>query len=314
MAADKEALTKAHSVLNDLGFSYCANQNPFTLSGGEQVVVAVLAAIACRPTRLAIDGALEQLSSATRAELLAYLTTLDLEVMITDNRLDEWGAEPAEIMQSAPDVPRMRSNSGFNIACDSSGIEIINLSHQYSKDRYIFKNLNLSLKPDIMYQLTGPNGCGKTTLSKILCGLIKPVSGEIRINGHVVQPWKCPGKHISLHFQAPDYQLFATSVKQQLRRARDYNSTLACFDFASIADEHPLDLPFVLKKRVALATALCREFNFLILDEPTLGQDNLFSKELKGLIKRKVSGFVISHSCLFEDIPQIQLDRMCGSS
>lgn len=307
MAADRDAVTEARKAMDDLGFGYCLDQNPFTLSGGEQVVAAVLAATVGRPRRLAIDCAFEQLSADTRTNMLTYLKQLDLDLMIADNRLDEWHSIPTETLPSVPNSPSIRPDVYLKIVQEPCEIELIDICHYYVKGRMVLNNLNLKLEEGITHQLMGPNGSGKTTLSKILSGLIKPTSGEIRINGKVVQPWKNPGMSVSYHFQSPDFQLFSSSVREQMPQTEGSNTLAMWFGLEKHVNDHPLDLPFVLKKRVALASAIQRKAGFLILDEPSLSQDHFSSQSIVRLIATGVSGLIISHSRLFSDFPSIRL-------
>ncbi len=309
MAADREAEKEARKAMETLGFGYCLSQNVFTLSGGEQVLVAVLAATAMRPKRLVIDCALEQLSPETRTNLLTYLNELDGELMVADNRLDEWYSGPTNKMHAAPDSPMIHPDVDLKIIQEPCEIELVDLCHWYIKGRPVLKNFNFRFEPGVMYQLKGPNGCGKTTLSKIMTGLIKPISGQIRINGAVVQPWRTPGKFVSYHFQHPDFQLFATSVSAQLTKSSDKNALANWFGLEKHLLDHPLDLPFVLKKRVALAAAIGRRFGLLVLDEPTLGQDRHTSQHIIRLWASGISGAVISHSRFFSNVTEIQLEK-----
>lgn len=309
MASDPDAAKEVKKVLDALGFGYIIKQNPFTLSGGEQVVVAILSATAARPKRLAIDCSLEQLSNDTRTELLAYLEKLDGDLLIADNKISEWYFGSAEQMQAASDAPRICLNEDIRIVQEPCEIEIVDLCHEYVKGRPVLKNFNLRLSAGTMYQLKGPNGVGKTTLSKILCGLVKPTSGEVRLNGKVVQPWRRPASFVSYHFQNPDYQLFATSVQSQLSQADKKDAIVRWFGLDGILNAHPLDLPFVLKKRVALATAMKKKAAFLILDEPTLSQDIFSSENIIRLGTTGVSGFIISHTQSFMEIPVILLEK-----
>jgi len=50
-------------------------------------------------------------------------------------------------------------------------------------DRRLFRNLNFKLAPGCLLELRGPNGCGKTSLLRILCGLATPAEGEVHLNG-----------------------------------------------------------------------------------------------------------------------------------
>jgi ABC-2 type transport system ATP-binding protein len=66
-------------------------------------------------------------------------------------------------------------------------INIQNLSFGYSgSKRNVFSQFNLQMKPGSVYGLLGKNGTGKTTLLYLLCGLLRPNSGEITIDGDVV--------------------------------------------------------------------------------------------------------------------------------
>jgi len=61
-------------------------------------------------------------------------------------------------------------------------IKLENLWFRY-KDRWIIKGVDLDIKEYRVYCLVGPNGCGKTTLAKLICGLLKPQRGNVFIKG-----------------------------------------------------------------------------------------------------------------------------------
>jgi energy-coupling factor transport system ATP-binding protein len=294
-AADDAALAAVRSALEELGFGYTLQRNPFTLSGGEQTVVAVLAAAAGRPCRLAIDSTLEQLAAPTRAGLLAWLSGWDGALMLADNRLDEWYSGPANRLTRAPDAPVLRPNIPGGDFPSTPHVEIRSLHFSYPGGQSVFKDFDLTLEAGKSYQLRGPNGVGKSTLSKILCGLLKPVRGEILVDGVRTQPWRAPGRLVSYHFQNPSLQLFSRTVEHELARSFDPTATAARFGLNGDAKNHPLDLPFVLRKRLALAAAIDRPARFLILDEPSLGQDSEAFAAISELVYNR-GGLTITHS------------------
>lgn len=306
-ASDRDALIESRNTLEELGFGYCLNQNPFTLSGGEQAVVAILAATAMRPKRFAIDCALEQLSPDTRTNVLSILSRIDSEIMIADNRRDEWWAGPIEKLSAKIDSPALCPEVKLRFSQDPCEVELFDLSYSYTKGRIILDKLNLKFEAGVAYQLKGPNGCGKSTLSKILSGLLRPTSGEIRVNGKTVKMWRTPGKFFRYHFQNPDFQLFSTTVNKQLTQSGQYNSLTKWFGLDQFLNHHPLDLPFVLRKRVALATTMSSQAGFLIFDEPTLGQDKNSSQSIITLSTIGVSSIIVSHSRNYSNLSDIWL-------
>jgi energy-coupling factor transporter ATP-binding protein EcfA2 len=306
MAADREAGQSAMRALEDLGFGYCMGQNPFTLSGGEQVVVALLAALAGRPKRLAVDCAFEQLSPSTRGDVMRYMSDLDVDVMVADNRLNEWHDGPVDKLDAVPGAPMMKPQSDLHVACEPCEIELLDLCHSYVKGRRVLDKLNIKFEAGGRYLLSGPNGVGKSTLSKILCGLLKPTSGEIRVNGKPVEPWRRPGQFVSYAFQDPDLQLFANQVATQLSSTKRPEAIARWFGLEQHLSEHPLDLPFALKKRLAIGTAIGREKSLSILDEPTIGQDSRSVADIQGFVLGATT-IVISHSTFYSTFARLEL-------
>lgn len=294
-AADPDALAAVLGAIEELGFSHILPRNPFTLSGGEQTIAAVLAAAAARPQRLAIDCTLEQLAAGTRQSLLAWLSSWGGNLMIADNRLDEWYHGAVETLLPKPDRPILRPDIEASSPPPSPRVEVKGLRFSYRKGPVVFSDLNLTLEADTAYQLRGPNGAGKSTLSKILCGLIRPDRGEILVDGVRVEPWRRPGRFVTYHFQNPTFQLFSRTVAHELVRCADAGTTAGRFGLDAAMADHPLDLPFVLRKRLALAAAVDRPVPFLILDEPSLGQDMAACNAIKMLVRGR-GGLTISHS------------------
>jgi len=306
MAKDGAALSEGRSALERLGLQRVLPQNPFTLSGGEQVAVAIIAAAIGRPNRLAIDCALEQLASETRNGLIDWLGERDGVAMIADNRLDEWHDGPVERLAPPINAPHISDTPPEELKAEPVSIELVDLTFGYTKDRLVFDRLNLTFEAGHSYHLQGPNGAGKTTLSKLLCGLLKPKGGEIRVNGRKVELWRTPGRYVSYHFQNPSYQLFAKTIAHQLHSAPNPELAARHVGLPLTLADHPLDLPFVLRKRLALGSSLFRNRNFLIADEPTLGQDNQEASAMSQLLSH-FGGHRISHSRLFDDLAVVAL-------
>jgi energy-coupling factor transport system ATP-binding protein len=163
--------------------------------------------------------------------------------------------------------------------------------------------------------LIGPNGAGKSTLCKVLNGVYRPKQGNIRMAGKQIFPNEKPGQFLAYSFQNPDDQLFQTSVARELAfgpknlglSASDIEKSvdfaLSIFGLRDYSNAHPMDLPFVLRKRVSMASAVVMQRPWTVLDEPTVGQDPAFCEELVKIVERLTtlgSGFIIiSHDADF---------------
>lgn len=307
MSADSSAHQDGLRALEALGFGYIRDQNPFTLSGGEQVVCAVVAAMAGRPIRLGIDCALEQLAPETRTAVVALLADADGSVMLADNRLDEWYSGATVKLEASANAPAMQPPPDIDHQSHTGPqIELVDMTFGYSPKKLVLDRINFVLEPGRIFRLAGRNGSGKSTLSKILTGLLKPTSGEIRVDGRAVRPWTEPGRLASYHFQNPMFQMFGSSVDSLFIDERDAAAVFRHFGTGQIAQRHPLDLPYVTAKRVTLGATLLRHTAIKILDEPTLAQDHAASQRIVSHITRH-AGLVISHSKLFADQPALSL-------
>src|SRR5262249_12801906 len=150
-------------------------RKPATLSGGEQVLLALHCFSRSAYRTIGIDTALEQLDAQNRASALAYLgsTAQPFDVLLIDNRLADV-APP----WTRRDARRATPHHGCDLAAvltalrprQAPVIALEGLDFAYAPDRPIFRGVDLSLAPAQAYRLLGRNGAGKTTFFKILVG------------------------------------------------------------------------------------------------------------------------------------------------
>ncbi len=153
-------------------------------------------------------------------------------------------------------------------------------------DRVAVDDVSFELRPGEVFGLLGPNGGGKTTTLRMVAGLIRPTSGEVR---------KDAGVRIGFLTEAPGlWDQF--SVRQTLlvyarlhgldAPERAVDAALEMFGLRDRGDEHTAKLSKGLKQRVALARALMHNPSVLLLDEPTAGLDPESARSVRDLILR----------------------------
>ncbi|PKF62885.1 ABC transporter [Psychromonas sp. psych-6C06] len=194
-------------------------------------------------------------------------------------------------------------------------IKNLNCFYQgYQQQNHILKNLHLTLQDNEIVCLLGESGCGKTTLLRAVSGLQSELSGNISINGNVVNDDNVnmpPEKRkVGLIFQ--DYALFphlsvfdniAFSL-QKMRfdeKKKRVENVLSLVQLSEYAQRFPHQLSGGQQQRIAIARALAYQPELMLLDEPfsNLDQHVRFQliKEIRLLLKKhQMSALFVTHS------------------
>jgi ABC-2 type transport system ATP-binding protein len=169
-------------------------------------------------------------------------------------------------------------------------LSIKDLSKTYASGFQALKSINLDIRRGEIFALLGPNGAGKTTLINIICGIVKPSSGSVTVDGHnIVTDFRAARAMIGLVPQELTADMFETvwttvSFSRGLWGKWDdpahIEKVLRDLSLWDRKDSKLMTLSGGMKRRVLIAKALSHEPTVLFLDEPTAGVDVELRKDM----------------------------------
>ena len=222
--------------------------------------------------------------------------------------------------EDKPDIEKGQGVSN-NIGLKQFEFKFENVSFKYpGHEKYVLKNINLTIEAGSKLAVVGINGAGKTTLTKLLMRLYEPTEGRILLNGVDVKKYD---RDTYFKIFAPVFQnieIFAFPVWQNIsmkpENETDKNRTMEALERSGldekinkyenkidtmllrIFDPNGVDLSGGERQRLAMARALYQNREVLVLDEPTaaldaLAEDRMY-QEFNQMVKGKTAIF-ISH-------------------
>lgn len=180
----------------------------------------------------------------------------------------------------------------------------------------VLQNVTLQVPAGEMLAIVGPSASGKTTLSRLLIGVLKPSGGHVRLDGADTFDWKRSdfGPHVG--YLPQDIELLPGTIRQNIARFRPDASDADVIDAAKRADCHEMILQFEggyelslgdgalqlsggQRQRIGLARALFGNPKIIVLDEPNSSLDNrgdaALRETLRLLKQRRVTTAVVTH-------------------
>ncbi len=298
----------AHAV-QTLGIRRLMGRDILSLSGGEKQLVAMASAMTNEPEILVLDepsANLDVLSIRELQNAIRRLKRAGKTIVIAEHRLyylmdiadrlihmekgevtHQWSArefaalpesqlrslclrtpflemlEPARLKQALP--------AGHILETEA-------IAFSYQQNTPVLSDISCRLGRGEVVGLIGKNGQGKSTLSRILCGLERQKDGTVIINGKQLTA-KRRRAAAYLVMQEPGYQLFTESVEQEMRMTaaspsdEQIKETLEFLQLGKLAEKHPMSLSGGEKQRLSIGVAMMQNRDILILDEPTSGLD-----------------------------------------
>jgi energy-coupling factor transporter ATP-binding protein EcfA2 len=308
-----------------VGASHLRARDLPELSGGELQRVALAAALAARPALLLLDEPTSQLDPGGADALAALLRRLADEqgvtVVVADHRTArvEPVADRALVMRDGAIVPGAMPELPGPEPLDEPrppGRPLASLHGivaGYGDGPAVLAKAELELPAGTVTVLAGPNGCGKTTLARVLAGLHPARGGRVVLADRDVthQPAETrlpalgyvgqdPGRYL-LHEEVQREVGFALELAGAGEQERDARvaETMAAVGLDGLAERHPRDLSGGERERTAIASILVARPGVLVLDEPTRGMDNAARARLRDLLRRHAgeggAALVVTH-------------------
>jgi ABC-2 type transport system ATP-binding protein len=200
-------------------------------------------------------------------------------------------------------------------------VSIENLTKTYASGHQALKSTNLQIERGEILALLGPNGAGKTTLISIICGIVNPTSGIVRVDGHdIIRDYREARTKIGLVPQELttdafetvwDTVTFSRGLFGKPRNPAHIEKVLRSLSLWEKKDAKIKELSGGMKRRVMIAKALSHEPLVLFLDEPTAGVDVELRRDMWNMVRDlRTSGVTIILTTHYIEEAEEMADRI----
>lgn len=330
-----EMRARVPEVLEEAGLGGLGRVRTATLSGGQQQRLALAGALAPRSHLLVLDEPTANLDpDGARAfiDRLAALRAAGTTIVLVEHRVElAWrladrvlvlgrDGRPVDLGPPADIVARSGRallDAGIWLPADvdaALGVtppvarppavtgELLVAGHGlgfgYRRSAPVVRDVDISVAAGDRLTIVGPNGGGKSTLGRLLVGLLRPHAGTVRLLGdapHRLRPDELARRAAYL-FQDPEQQFLATTVAEdaglglrgdELARLPELMDALA-LPLGRFGTRSPYALSGGEQRRLSLAGILARSPRVLVLDEPTFGQDRATYQGLLAILGERL--------------------------
>jgi energy-coupling factor transport system ATP-binding protein len=330
----KEIANRVNEIMDFLGIRAFMDRTTDALSGGQAQKVVLGSILAMKTPILLLDQPTAELDPKTSSELYRHLGQLNREKKVTTLVvMDKSGAvlkdahrvlvmEAGMVKDFLPVAEyqkkygvRKNSRQAEPIQVDENTdvIKLTGASHTYKGGVTGCQPLNFSLKKGDFTAVIGQNGSGKSTMLKLIEGLVKPSTGSVELFGTPMTK-KNVGelrRQIGFLFQNPDDQIFCSSVKDEISyvlknknlneqaQEQKIQEILALIGLEGLEEMHPQRLSRGQRQLLALGSVVINDPELIIADEPTSGlnasQSQVVMEKLARLSRQGVSILLVTH-------------------
>ncbi|MBS6524509.1 ABC transporter ATP-binding protein [Aedoeadaptatus acetigenes] len=336
---DREKISRRiREALSSINGENLIDKSLFHLSSGERQKIAIASINALDPPIYVFDepsANLDMKSVEALRKLMLSLKTQGKTMVISEHRIyylkdlvdKYYYLENGEIRNSfsekellsccnlscCNDFFRTAGLRSYSLECvvpktkkikEVNSMELDKICFSYKNEK-IISELSYSFKSGNVYGIMGDNGVGKSTLFKILSGLLKEQKGNLLINGEKIKKTKRK-RRIYYLSNNPDSNLFEVSLEDELKlndSKADIDFILHQFHLETVKDLHPQILSGGQKQRLTIAAAELLKRDVFLFDEPTSGLDGnnmrIISERMKELQEKQKIILIISHDYEF---------------
>ena len=311
---------RADAAFQKTGIEYLRFKKPILLSGGEKRRLLISVLCATDPELWILDETLEEIDIRGREEILSFLKASGKTILILTAKMLDVYKKYADnffvyaggsLMQFADgssrefayavkeggfcldgDMPDENALKALEaVTFENPVLKVEGLRFSYPDSDFTLNVDSFALEQGKTTAVIGTNGCGKSTLSHIIAGLLKPEAGKVLLEGKEVSAEKL-NRNCSYLFQNPDYQLFLPTARAELeyglklqKLPQDQIDEKVLEAIKVFGLEHP-DAPPVLmsygqRKKLQAAIYWLLEKKIVIIDEADSG---ISSKEYRQII------------------------------
>ena len=195
---------------------------------------------------------------------------------------------------------------------DIQKIEFNNVCFRYGNRETVLNNINFSAKRGEEVALVGESGSGKSTISKLLLGLYHCEAGKIKINNHSIEEYSIDSLRRQIAYVPQTVYLFSDTIKNNLllgisedklpsdEKIEQILNICKCdfvkeqpFGIYSVLEENGSNLSGGQRQRLAIARALLRNPNLLIMDEATSALDSIAESSIQSSLKKYFPNLIV---------------------